>query len=167
MKSKLALFMRFYLALLILALLLGNIDYELAKRDARVRLSIPMAYYSDGGSVERIGFGYTLVHRHEIAGIEDDRTYYLVGPKLKAWNVFKVFGARMLFDRHYGERVYYPNKDQSERVVRTTIAGDGLEQKLFLAFIDLAPLAFVLALFAIWNRIRRRNTPANAPSEKA
>ncbi|MCK4660030.1 MAG: hypothetical protein KAV82_10960 [Phycisphaerae bacterium] len=152
MKSTATRFARFYLVALAVALLLGNVDYELAKRTGHTWLSIPAAHCLDGGSSESLGFGYTLTCRHKIDRREDDRLYYLVGPELKAWNVFHVFGARKLFDRNYGEFMYYRDKERTDRVIQGSIAGDMLGQNIFMAVIDLLPLAVLVGLFTLWTK---------------
>jgi hypothetical protein len=162
MKSNIISFIRFYFVAMAAAILLGNVDYELAKRTGRGWLSVTIGFVADGGSVERTGFGYTLTCRHRIRRQENERTIYLVGPELKPWNVFNVFGARRLLDRHYGDELYYEDTDQTEKVIRISIAGDRVGQTVFLAAIDLLPLAALLAAFGVWTRIRR-HIPAKTP----
>lgn len=163
MKTKAAAIVRFYFVVLAVALVLGNVDYELAKRTQRPWLSLPIAFLSDGGSRLSLGFGYTLMCRHKIDHREDDRTVYLVGPELKAWNVFQIFGARRLFERDYGDYVYYRDAERTEAVNRGSIAGDMIGQKLFMAVVDLFPVAALLVVFWIWTRIKKR-IPTKASS---
>ncbi len=144
------------MVLLVLAVLVGNIDYELAKRTGRAVLSFPVAGLLDGGSTEHLWLGYTLKYRHEIKREEDGKLTYLVGPELQGWNVFRVFGARRLFERSYAEELYYPKADRSERIVRGTIEGGAPAQMLFGAFLDIFPLAVVLALFSVWRKLRSK-----------
>jgi hypothetical protein len=166
MKSKLTGFVVIYLAALLLALVLGNVDYEFAKRTGRTCLSIPIAYYSDGGSREYLGFGYTLLLRHKIDHREDDHTVYLVGPELKAWNVFQVFGARKLFERDYGDEVYYRDREHTDRVLRGSVTGDMMDQKIHEAITDLLPSVVILGLFGAWRLIaRRKQIPTMRSSE--
>lgn len=164
MKPTVTRFVRFYLVALAIALLLGNVDYELSKRTGHTWLSLPIAFYTDGGSTESLGFGYTLKCRHKIHRRENDRTYYLVGPELKGWNIFQVFGARRLFERDYGDEVYYPDGDRSKPVVQGSIAGDMIGQKVLSAVIDLFPLMALFGLFALWNKITNRKRIPTAKS---
>ncbi len=171
MRSTVTRIVRFYLVALAVALILGNVDYELAKRTGRTWLSLPIAFLLDGGSRQSLGFGYTLTCRHKIQRREDERIYYLVGPELEAWNVFQVFGARKLFERDYGDEVYYRGSDRTDRVVRGSIAGDRMGQKIFMAIIDLFPLAVLLGLFYLWTRICKTKkiptTGSTTPSKGA
>jgi hypothetical protein len=148
----------FYLAMLLMALCLGNIDYELAKRTGSTRLSVRVTVYNDGGSTESLGFGYTLKYRHQIDSRSGDVTSYRVGPELRGWNIFQVFGARKLFDRQYADVVYYRDARRAEPVVRGSIANDKLGDKLSDAFEDIFPCAVLAGLFLCWHKLMNRRS---------
>ncbi|QDV91609.1 hypothetical protein RAS2_27130 [Phycisphaerae bacterium RAS2] len=154
-KPVLVRFVKYYVCAVFVAVLLGNLDFELAKRTGRPRLSLPFARLLDGGSREYVGLGYTIVNRHKIKHREDGTRYYLVGPELEGWNVFRVFGARVLLDRTSGKEIYYPDEDRKRSIELGSIEDD-LISKCIEAVLDVLPLFVLVSAFVLYMRNKER-----------
>lgn len=151
----------FYFVFAIVAVILGNIDFEYSKRFHR-SLFVPKLLYSgmylDGGSSQWHGFGYKIFHHHSLdESFKDiemlkDKRMYKVGPVLKPISITNIPGIRKLLNREDVAEGYYIENEFKK------VSWSDKESELFDIIVgfyfDIYPYVAFLFVYFIYYRIR-------------
>ena len=159
-------FLAFYSIVSLIAILVGNIDFEYAKRHEKPLFAfVRTSYFLDGGTTIWSGPGYQITIYHKIVPsyptVLPDETLYKVGPELKPWIVFDVPGIRSMLKREATGKRYYKEENEDYIPVDIQTAPDTGAYMVLIGntIIDLSSFFILGVVFLGYRKIANKLKP--------